>query len=149
MNTPTLPHLSLPSVSLPSVSLPSVSLPHVPVPHVGVHDVTGRVSERAGDLGELVSDAWSTSVDKVQDLAASAVGAIDDIPEKAFALAGALIPALRPTPQRSRRPFVLLAVALASIVLVAWFVKKKRRADVEPYLVGSAGASEASVSEAS
>lgn len=144
MNTPTLPHLSL-----PTVPRPSVSLPHVPVPHVAVHDVTGRISERAGDVGEFVSDAWSTGIDKVQDLASTAVDAIDDIPEKAVAIAGALIPALRTTPRRSRRPLVIVAVALASVVLVAWFLKKKRRADIEPYLVPTAGASEASVSEAS
>jgi hypothetical protein len=128
MQTPTLPHLPRPSVSLPSVSLPSVALPHVPVPHV--------------------TDALASGIDKVQDLASSAVDVIDDIPDKAAALAGALIPALRPKPRRSAKPFALLAVALASVVLVAWFVRK-RRAEVEPYLAASQGAPEPSVSEAS
>lgn len=134
MNTPTLPHVTLPSVSLP---------------HIGVPDVTHRVADRAGDVGELVTDVWATGRGKVQDLAATAVDVIEDIPEKAIALAGAVIPALRPTPKRSKRPFVLIAAVVTALVLVAWFVKKRNGGSAEPYAVPSSPSSETKMSAVS
>ena len=138
MKTPTLP-----TVSLPHVSLPSVSLPHVDVPDVSA------LADRAGDVGELVSDAWSTGVDRAQDLASAAFEVIEDIPDKAIALAGAVIPALRPTPRRSRRPWLLLVAVLASVAVVAWIVKRRRASTAEPYPVPGADVPATGVSAAS
>jgi hypothetical protein len=86
-----------------SVSTPS--LPHVTLPRVDVHEMTERV----------------------QDFAASAAERIEDLPEKAVALAGTVIPALRPAPKRSKRPFVLLAFALAAAVAAIWFMRSRRQ----------------------
>jgi hypothetical protein len=86
-----------------SVSTPS--LPHVSLPRVDVHDVTERV----------------------QDLAASAAERLEDLPDKAVALAGTVIPALRPAPKRSKRPFVLLVLAaIAATAAVAWYMRSRR-----------------------
>jgi hypothetical protein len=136
MNTPTLPHVSLPSVSLPDI--PDVT-------HRVVHDV----GERAGDVGGFVSDAWSTGFDKAQDLAAAAVDVLEDIPEKALALAGAVIPALRPSPKRAKRPFLIVAALVASLVVVAWIVKKRRAEAVESHAVPGSGPRPGNVSAAS
>jgi hypothetical protein len=133
-STPTLPHIPLPDVTLPRVN---------------VHDVTERVTERAGDVGELVSDVWSTGMDRAQDLAAAAFDVLEDIPDKAVALAGAVIPALRPSPKRSKRPLVLVAAAIATFVVVAWFLKKRRAGSAEPYAVPTGGSADAQVSAAS
>ena len=85
MNTPTLPRVSLPDVDL--------------------HDVTARVADRASDVSDLArdvaGDAWSTGLERVQDLAAAAAEVLEDIPDKAIALAGAVVPALRPAPSVS------------------------------------------------
>ena len=129
-------------------TLPTVSLPHVSLPHVDVPDVSA-LTERAGDVGELVSDAWSSSLDRAQDLAAAAFEVLEDIPDKAIALAGAVIPALRPTPRRSRRPWLLLAAALASVAVVAWIVKRRRASTAEPYAVPGSDLPTTSVSAAS
>jgi hypothetical protein len=145
----TLPHVTLPQVSLPDVSVPRVTVPHVSLPHVDVHDVADRVSDRAGDVGELVSDAWSAGLDRAQQLAAAAFDVIDDIPEKAIALAGAVVPALRPTPKRSRRPLLLIAAVLASVAVVAWFAKKRRSGSAEPYPTPRPAPAAAQVSAAS
>jgi hypothetical protein len=132
MNTPTLPRVSLPEVDL--------------------HGVTTLVADRASDVGDLArdaaADAWSTGLERVQDLAAAAVEVLEDIPDKAIALAGAVVPALRPTPRRSRKPLLLLAVAIASFAVVAWFLKKRRATTAEPYAVPT-GPTATSVSEAS
>ncbi len=133
-STPTLPHISLPDVTLP---------------HVNVHDVTERVSERAGDVGELVSDVWSTGMDRAQDLAAAAFDVLEDIPDKAVALAGAVIPALRPSTKRSKRPFLVVGAAIAAFVVVAWFRKRRRVGSAEPYAVPTPGSSGEKVSAAS
>lgn len=133
-STPTLSHISLPDVSLP---------------HVDVHEVTELVSDRAGDVSELVSDVWSTGLDRAQDLAAAAFDILEDIPDKAVALAGAVIPALRPSPRRSKRPWLILAAAVASFVVVAWFLKKRSAGTAEPYAVPNTGPSDGQVSAAS
>ena len=114
-----------------------------------MHAVTDRVSERAGDVGGIVSDALSTGLDKAQDLAGVAFEALEDIPDKAIALAGAVIPALRSTPRRSRKPFVILAVVLASLVVVGVVAKKRRSTATEPYAVPGANSSQANISAAS
>jgi hypothetical protein len=111
-------------MSAPSIHLPSVTLPDLP-------DVS-NVTDRAGDV-------WSTGFDRAHDLTAAAIdlasdlasAAVDrfedlDIPDKAIGLAGAVIPALRPTPKRSKKPFVLIAVVLVVIAGGIWF--KRRRA---------------------
>ena len=128
---------------------PPISLPDVALPHVNVHDVSERVSERAGDVGELVSDVWSTGIDRAQDLAAAAFDVLEDIPDKAVALAGAVIPALRPSTKRSKRPFLFIAAAIGAFVVVAWFLKKRRVRSAEPYAVPTAGSPNAQVSAAS
>ena len=119
------------------------------LPTVDVHAVTDRVSERAGDVGEIVSDAWSTGLGKAQDLAGVAFEVLEDVPDKAIALAGAVIPALRSTPRRSRKPFVILAVVLASLVVVGYVAKKRRRQATEPYAVPGTDSSQANISAAS
>ena len=65
------------------------------LPTVDVHAVTDKVSERAGEVSELVTGAFSTGIDKGKDLAGVAFEALEDIPDKAIALAGSVIPALR------------------------------------------------------
>jgi hypothetical protein len=122
-----------------------VSLPHVSLPDVDLQVVT----DRAGDVGAIVTDAWSTSLDRAQDLAAVAKDVIDDIPEKAIALAGVVIPALRPPRSRSRRPLLLLVVALTSVAVVAWFLRRRRSTTTEPFAVPGEVPSHADVSAAS
>ena len=78
-----------------------------------------------------VGDAWTTSLDKVHDLANAAADVIEDIPDRAIALAGTVIPALRPR-TRSRRPFVLLGTVVASLLVVGWLVSRRRRAATGP-----------------
>ena len=134
MNTPTLPRVSLPEVDL--------------------HDVSALVADRASDVSglarDVAGDAWSTGLERVQELAAAAAEVLEDIPDKAIALAGAVVPALRPTPRRSRKPLLLLAVAIASFAVVAWYLKKRRATTAEPYAVPTTGPTTAtSVSEAS
>jgi len=107
------------------------TLPHVSLPQIDVHDVADRVSDRAGDLGGLVSEVLATGYDKVHDLALVAVDRIDDLPDKAVALAGAVIPALRTSRRRSPNPWLILVAVLASFAVVAW-VLKRRRASSEP-----------------
>lgn len=114
------------------------ALAHVPditLPHVDVHGVTDLVGERAGDVGEIVTQAWSSGLDHAQDLAAAAKDVLEDFPDKAVALAGAVIPALRPSPKRSRRPVMILVAVLASVMIVAWILKRRRSGTAEPYAV--------------
>ena len=85
-----------------------MSTPTIHLPDAARVDLSG-VTERAGD-------AVSTGIEKVQDLAvaafdlagelaSAAAERIPDLPEKAITLAGAAIPALRPAPKRSKKPF--------------------------------------------
>jgi len=98
------------------------TMPDIALPHVDVHDVSERVQER------------------VQELAASAAERFEDLPERAVALAGAVIPALRPTPKRSKRPLLILVVAVSSLLAVAWFLRSRRDRDEAPYAPADSGA---------
>ena len=98
MNAPSLPHVSMPSL-----------------PQVDVHDMTERMQDIA-----------SSASARVHDVASSAAERIEKLPDKAVALAGTVIPALRPPPKRSKRPFLLLTVAIVAAVGVAWFMRTRR-----------------------
>jgi hypothetical protein len=111
-------------MSAPSIHLPNVTLPDLP-------DVSS-LTDRAGDVWstgfDRAHDLTAAAIDRASDLASAAADKIDDLdlPDKALGLAGAVIPALRPTPKRSKKPFVLLAVVLVVIAGGIWF--KRRRA---------------------
>jgi MYXO-CTERM domain-containing protein len=128
------------------MSTPTIHLPDVA--HVDLSDVT----DRAGD-------AWSSGIEKVQDLAvaafdlagdlaAAAAERIEDLPEKAITLAGAAIPALRPAPKRSKKPFIIAAVLLA-VLAGAWWMRRRRSAGPEAPYISSADRTEGAVSAAS
>lgn len=125
------------------------ALPHVSLPQIDVHDVADRVGDRAGDLGELVTDALSTGLDKAQDLASAAIDVFDEIPDKALALAGAVIPALRPDSRRTIRPWMIVVAVVASIAVVAWVLKRRRTSSEPVALPPASTPSTSSVSEAS
>jgi hypothetical protein len=129
------------------MSTPTVHLPHAALPDVDLSDVT----ERAGD-------AWSTGVERVHDLAAAAfdlagdlasaaADRFEDLPEKAITLAGAAIPALRPAPKRSKKPFILVAV-LVAVIAGAWWMRRRRAASLEAPMLAD-DRSERAVSAAS
>ena len=80
------------------------TLPHVTLPRVDVHEMS----------------------DRVHGFAASAAERIEELPDKAVALAGTVIPALRPAPKRSVPPIVLVLVVLAAALGVGWFVRSRR-----------------------
>ena len=102
---------------------------------------------------------WSTGLEKVQDLAAAAIDRagdlasaaadrFDDLPDKALTLAGAAIPALRPSPKRSKKPFILLALVLVVVAGGLWF-RRRRNVMTDPSALSPAERTEASVSAAS
>lgn len=80
------------------------SMPDISLPHVDLHEVGG----------------------KVQELASFAAERLDDLPDRAVALAGTVIPALRPSPKRSRRPLLLVVVAVAGVLGATWFLRSRR-----------------------
>lgn len=87
------------------IAVHTPTMPDLSLPHVGLHDVGGRV----------------------QDLASSAAERLEDLPERAAALAGAVIPSLRPRPKRAKRPIVLLVLAaVVGAVAAAWFLRSRR-----------------------
>ncbi len=111
-------------MNTPSIHVPHVTLPDVP--HVDVAEVT----DRAGDVWavglEKVQDLATAAFDRAGDLAAAAADRFDDLPERAIGLAGVAIPALRSTPKRSKKPYLLVALVLAVVVGGVWF--RRRRA---------------------
>ena len=133
-------------MSTPTIHLPDVSLP--PVPHVGLSDV----GDRAGDVWstglEKVQDLAAAAIDRAGDLASAAVDRLDDLPDKALTIAGAAIPALRPTKKRSKKPFILLAVVLVVVAGGFWF-RRRRNAMSDPSVLSPAERSEHAVSAAS
>jgi len=109
-------------------TMPHVAIPQVSLPQFDVHDVTERV----------------------QEVAAAAAERIEKLPDRAVALAGSVIPALRPPPKRSKRPFLLLAVALVAALGVAWFVRGRRQIAMDsPDATASSTTGDRSVSAAS
>jgi hypothetical protein len=100
MSAPAIPHVSLPDV------------PHVDVAHLAdrAQSVASTAVERAGELA-------SAAVEKLEDL---------ELTDKAIGLAGAVIPALRPTQKRSKTPFLLLVLVLAAVVGGGWWFTRRR-----------------------
>jgi len=110
------------------MSTPTIHLPHVAIPDVPQIDLS--------DVSDRATDVWSTGLERVQDLAAAAIGAagglasaaadrFDDLPDKALTLAGAAIPGLRPARKRSKKPFILLAVVLVVVAGGFWFRRRR------------------------
>jgi hypothetical protein len=132
-------------MSTPTIHLPSVSLPDVP--------------QGLSDVGDRAGDVWSTGLEKVQDLAAAAIDRagdlasaaadrLDDLPDKALTIAGAAIPALRPSKKRSKKPFVLLALVLVVVAGGFWF-RRRRSAMSDPSALSPDERTERAVSAAS
>lgn len=98
------------------------TMPDISLPKVDVQEVTERVQER------------------VQELVTSASERFEDLPERAAALAGAVIPSLRPARKRSKRPLLILVVAVSSAVAIAWFLRSRRNGQAEaPYPASETG----------
>jgi hypothetical protein len=112
------------------MSTPTIHLPTLPdVTHVDVSDVADRALDKVQELA-------AAALDRASDLATAAAERIEDLPEKAIGLAGAAIPALRPTRKRSKRPFVLLAVVLLVVGGGVWFWRRRSAGDSgAPYAV--------------
>jgi hypothetical protein len=125
--------MSAPSIHVPHVSLPEV--PHVDVSHFAdkAHDVASTAVERAGELA-------SAAVERLEDL---------ELTEKAIGLAGAVIPALRPAPKRSKTPFVLIVLVIVAVVAGGWWFKRRRATDNGGAAYPAPAHSEAAVTAAS
>lgn len=125
--------MSAPTLHVPHVSLPEV--PHVDVSHLAdkAHGVASSAVERAGELA-------SVAVEKLEDL---------ELAEKAIGLAGAVIPALRPAPKRSKTPFLLIVLVLVAAVAGGWWFKRRRATDNGAFAYPTATHSEAAVTAAS
>jgi hypothetical protein len=133
-------------MSTPTIHLPHVSLPDVP--HVGLSDVGDKAGDVLSTGFEKVQDLAVAAIDRAGDLASAAADRFEELPDKALTLAGAAIPALRPAPKRSKKPFILLALVLV-VVAGGWWFKRKRAADsMAPYQSPTAQ-TEAAVSAAS
>ena len=85
---------------------------------------------------DTVSDAWSTSPSAVHDIAATAaevaatvavaaVEQLEDLPDRVAGLATAAKGRIRPAPRRSYKPWVLVGAAVATFVVVAWWLRKR------------------------
>jgi len=111
-------------MSAPSIHLPTVSLPDLPE----VAELTDRASDAWSVGFDRAHDLAAAAIDRASDLASAAADRIEDLEltDKALGLAGAVIPALRPAPKRSKKPFVLLALVLVVVAGGFWF--KRRRA---------------------
>jgi len=111
-------------MSAPSIHLPNVTFPDLPE----VSDVADRASDAWSTSFDLAHDLAAAAIDRAAGLATAAAERLEDLelPENAIGLAGAVIPALRPAPKRSKKPFVLLAVLLVVVAGGFWF--KRRRA---------------------
>jgi hypothetical protein len=111
-------------MSAPTIHLPNVTLPDLPE----VSDLTDRATDVLSTGLDKAHDIAAAAIDRASVLASAAAEKIEDLelPEKAIGLAGTVIPALRPEPKRSKKPFVLLAVVLVLVAGGFWF--KRRRA---------------------
>jgi hypothetical protein len=133
-------------MSTPTIHLPSVSLPDVR--HVALSDVGDRAGD-AWSIGlEKVQDLAAAAIDRAGDLASAAADRFDDLPDKALTIAGAAIPALRPSRKRSKKPFILLAVVLVVVAGGFWF-RRRRSAAAGLSALSPAERTEAAVSAAS
>jgi hypothetical protein len=122
-------------MSAPTIHVPHVSLPDVDVSHLAdkAHDVASTAVERAGELA-------SAAVEKLEDL---------ELAEKALGLAGAVIPALRPAPKRSKAPFMLIVLVLVAVLAGGWWFKRRRATDNGGAAYATPSHSEAAVTAAS
>ena len=133
------------------MSTPTIHLPHATIPdvvHVDLADVTERAGEAWSTGIELVHDLATAALDRAGDLASAAADRLEDLPEKAITLAGAAIPALRPAPKRSKKPFILVAVVVA-VLAGAWWLRRRRTASQEAPYLSPAERTERAVSAAS
>jgi hypothetical protein len=133
-------------MSAPTIHLPHVTLPDVP--HVELSDVSDRATDVWSTGFEKVQDLAAAAIDRAGDLAAAAADRFEDFPDKALTLAGAAIPALRPTPKRSKRPFILLAVVLVVVAGGFWF-RRRRSTASDPSTLSPADRTQRAVSAAS
>jgi hypothetical protein len=133
-------------MSTPTIHLPNVALPDVP--HVDLSNVSDRATDVWSTGFEKVTDLAAAAIDRAGGLASAAAERFDDVPDKALTLVGAAIPALRPTPKRSKKPFILLAVVLV-VVAGGWWFKRRRAAGAMASYESPATRPEAAVSAAS
>ena len=85
---------------------------------------------------DTMSDAWSAGTSAVHELAYSAAERaaemasaaaeqLEDLPERVAGLATAARGRIRPTPRRSWRPWLVLAVGVAAVLAVAWWWRRR------------------------
>jgi len=113
-------------MNTPSISLPHVSLPDIP--RVDVAEVTDRAADVWSTGLDKVTDLAVAAIDLAGDLAAAAAERFEELPDKAIGIAGAAIPALRPTPKRSKKPYVFVAIVLAVVVGGLWWRRRRSEA---------------------
>jgi hypothetical protein len=102
-------------MSTPTIHVPHVSLPDVP--HVDVSQLADKAQGVAAAAVERAGELASAAAEKLEDL---------ELTEKAIGLAGAVIPALRPTPKRSKTPFLLIVLLVVAAVGGGWWFKRRR-----------------------
>ena len=133
-------------MSTPTIHLPHVALPDVP--RIELSDVSDRATDVWSTGLARVTDLAAAAIDRAGDLTSAAADRFEDLPDKALTLAGAAIPALRPAPKRSKKPFILLAVVLVVVAGGIWF-RRRRSAASDLSSLSPAERTERAVSAAS